>query len=209
MGKLDVVHDPRPQPDIDLVVAAYARGLFPMDDPAARDEPLPFWTADPRTVFELDDASLDRLRRKVRRSLARDRGWEATVDSAFAEVLRGCAAPRTGQGVWLTPRLARLYERMHEAGHAHSWELWEGDELLFGMIGVRIGRAAMLESMFHRRAHAGNVGLLRALERLAADGVELCDIQLPTPHTLRLGAVEIGADEYAERLRRAISRNSA
>lgn len=192
------------QPDLGLVVAAYAQGLFPMDDPAAQHEPLPFYAADPRCVFELDAAALARLRRKVRRSLARDPGWTPAVDRAFGETLAGCAAPRPGEGVWLTPRLCELYERLHAAGVAHSWELWDGDELLFGSIGVRLGRAVMLESMFHRRPHAGNVGLVRTLEGLVTAGVELCDIQIPTAHTLRLGAVEIPAGEYRRRLRRAL-----
>lgn len=196
--------EPVPEPEVALAVAAYARGLFPMDDPEAQHEPLPFYACDPRTVFELDAGALERMRQKLRRSLRRDPGWEPAVDRAFAAVLAGCAAPREGHGVWLTPRLCRLYERMHAAGHAHSWELWDRDELLFGAIGVRLRRAVMLESMFHRRPHAGNVGLVRTLEILAADGVELCDIQLPTPHTLRLGAVELGADAYDRRLRRAL-----
>lgn len=192
--------------DLDLVVTAYARGLFPMDGPDALGGPLPFYRADPRAVFELDPESLDFTRRAVRRSLRRDPGWTFAVDRAFPAVLEGCAAPRPGQGVWLTGRLARLYAYLHAAGHAHSWELWEDGELLFGAIGVRLRAAVMLESMFHRRSHAGNVGLVRTLEHLAADGVELCDIQLPTPHTRRLGATEIPADEYADRLRRALRR---
>lgn len=190
--------------DLDLVLSAYASGLFPMDDPESAHGPLPFYRADPRAVFELDPVSLERTRRAARRSLARDPGWTPAVDRAFAEVLARCAAPRPGQGIWLTDRLAHLYEQMHAAGHAHSWELWEGDELLFGAIGMRLRAAVMLESMFHRRSHAGNVGLVRALERFAADGVELCDIQLPTPHTRRLGAIEISASAYEERLRRAL-----
>jgi leucyl/phenylalanyl-tRNA---protein transferase len=193
-----------PEPDLATALAAYAQGLFPMDDLGAQHEPLPFYTADPRTILEVDDAALARVRRKLRRSLARDPGWQPAVDRAFPAVLAGCSASRPGDGVWLTPRLGRLYERMHAAGYAHSWELWDGDELLFGAIGVRLGAAVMLESMFHRRPHAGNVGLVRTLERLAADGVELCDVQLPTPHTLRLGAVEIPASSYARRLRRAV-----
>jgi leucyl/phenylalanyl-tRNA--protein transferase len=176
-----------------------------MDDPTDQDGPLPFYVADPRTVLDIDPQGLARLRRKVRRSLARDPGWAPAVDRAFGAVLAGCAAPRPGQGVWLTPRLAVLYEGMHAAGFAHSWELWEGDELVAGVLGIGLGRAAMLESMFHRRPHAGNVGLLRTVERLAADGYELCDLQLPTPHTTRLGARAITAAEYEHLLERALT----
>ena len=182
----------------------YAEGLFPMDDLAAQDEPLPFYTADPRCVFDITPAGLERLRRKLRRSLARDPGWTPDTDRDFDAVLAGCMRPRPGDGVWLTERMAELYRGMHAAGFAHSFELWDGDRLLMGALGVVLGRAAMLESMFHDEPHAGNVGLVRTLERLAAGGIELCDIQLPTPHTLRLGAQSIPESEYRRRLGRAL-----
>ena len=191
--------------DVGLALSAYSQGLFPMDDPEAPDEPLPFYTADPRAVLDLSPAGLQRLRRKLRRSLARDPGWTPAVDRDFEAVLAGCMRPRPRDGVWLTPRLADLYRGMHRAGHAHSFELWEGDRLAAGALGVVLGRAAMLESMFHAIPHAGNVGLVRTLEGLAGRGVELCDIQLPTDHTMRLGAELIPAGEYRRRLERALS----
>ena len=190
--------------DVGLALLGYAAGAFPMDDPDAQDEPLAFYTADPRCVIDISPAGLERLRRKLRRSLARDPGWTPDVDRGFEAVLAGCMRPRPADGVWLTPRLADLYRGMHRAGFAHSFELWEGDRLVMGALGVTLGRAAMLESMFHDAPHAGNVGLVRTLEGLAARGAELCDIQLPTPHTLRLGAECIPAREYARRLRRAV-----
>ena len=184
----------------------YAQGVFPMDDPAAQDEPLAFYTADPRCVFDISPDGLDRLRRKLRRSLAKDPGWTAGLDRGFEAALAGCMRPRPDDGVWLTPRLAELYRGMHRAGFAHSFELWDGERLVMGALGVTLGRAAMLESMFHEVPHAGNVGLVRTLEGLAARGFELCDIQLPTPHTLRLGAECIPAREYERRLDRALGR---
>jgi leucyl/phenylalanyl-tRNA--protein transferase len=189
-----------------MALQGYAQGLFPMDDPAAQDGPLPFYRADPRALLEVDPASLARLRRRLRRSLASDPGWRPAADESFAEVVHACAQPRgEDDGVWLTPRMQRLYARMHAAGAAHSFELWDGDELIAGIVGVVLGRAAMLESMFHRVSHAGNVNLVRTLERLAATGIELCDIQLPTAHTLRLGAVEVPALEYERRLAAALT----
>jgi leucyl/phenylalanyl-tRNA--protein transferase len=189
--------------DVHLAVAGYAQGLFPMDDLDSQDGPLPFYVADPRAVFELDD--VDGVRRRVRRSLARDPGWELVVDRDFAAVLAACMAPRPDSpGVWITERLGRLYRDLHEAGVAHSFELREGDELLAGVLGVVLARAAMLESMFHRVPHAGNVALVRTLELLAERGTTLCDIQLITDHTRRLGAVEIPREQYEERLREAL-----
>jgi leucyl/phenylalanyl-tRNA--protein transferase len=98
-----------------------------------------------------------------------------------------------------------LYRTLHAAGHAHTFEIWVGGELAAGLISVTIGRAAMLESMFHRVPHAGNALLALTLEALAGGGCVLCDIQTATPHTLRLGAVQISRAEYEARLRTALS----
>lgn len=191
-------------PDLDLTLTAYAQGLFPMDDPDAQDAPLPFYRADPRAVFELAD--LPAIRRRVRRSLTAVRG-DPAVDRAFDEVVRRCArrSDPTHSGVWLTPRMAGLYAQLRQAGFAHSFELWTQDTLAAGILGVVIGRAAMLESMFHAVPHAGNANLVATLERLHAAGVELCDIQLISDHTRRLGAREIPAEEFERRLSAALA----
>jgi leucyl/phenylalanyl-tRNA--protein transferase len=192
--------------DAPFAVQGYAAGLFPMDGPEYAGGPLPWWVADPRTIFELDPASLAALRRRVRRSLRVGEGWELRRDTRFAEVVAACAAPRSAaDGVWLTPRMQAMYSALFDAGVAHSYELWAGSRLAAGLLAVRLGRAAMLESMFHRVGHAGNVVVVRTLERLVGEGVELCDLQTATEHTLRLGAVQIRRAEYEDRLRAALS----
>ena len=193
-------------PSVEQAIALYAAGYFPMDDPADAHAPLPFYTAERRAVFDLDDASRARLRRRLRRSLRADAGWRLTSDERFEEVVAACARPRApGDGVWITPRLQALYRRLHEVGFAHSFELHVGGTLGAGVVGVLLGRAAMLESMFHTLPHAGNVLLSRTLDELAARGFSLCDIQLPTEHTMRLGARLIPREEYEQRLRAALS----
>jgi leucyl/phenylalanyl-tRNA---protein transferase len=191
------------------ILTLYARGLFPMDEPGA--EELPWWSADPRTIFELDADSLAATRRKVRRSLAAaDPRWSLGTDLAFDDVVEACGRPREpGDGVWLTPRMHALYRALAGVGHCHTFELWEEragapPELVAGLVAVVVGRAAMLESMFHAVPHAGNVLLVRTLEELARGGCELCDVQLSTPHTLRIGAREIPRAEYEARLRDAL-----
>jgi leucyl/phenylalanyl-tRNA---protein transferase len=189
-------------------IALYAAGFFPMDDPAEAGGPLPFFAAEQRAVLELDAASRQALRRRVRRGLRAGEagGWELTRDRRFDTVVASCARSRDpGDGVWITPRLADLYRRLHALGVAHSFELHAGDRLAAGIVAVELGRAAMLESMFHAVPHAGNVLLARTLDELARRGFVLCDIQLPTEHTTRLGARLIERAAYEARLREAVS----
>jgi leucyl/phenylalanyl-tRNA--protein transferase len=178
------------------ILGRYARGLFPMEDG--------WYAADPRAVFPLDDATLERMRRKLARSLRRD--FEFRLDTAFAGVVAGCARPRSpSDGVWLKPWIAEQYAQLHGAGFAHTFEVWADGRLAAGMIGVTLQRAAFLESMFHTVPHAGNALVARTLEHLAACGFELVDIQTPTDHTLRLGAVQLPRAEFERRLRQALA----
>jgi leucyl/phenylalanyl-tRNA---protein transferase len=197
-----------PGPSVEQAVALYAAGYFPMDDPAEEHNPLPFYAAERRALLELDEASRAAVRRRVRRSLRAggQEDWRLVRNERFDEVVHACARPReAGDGIWITPRLEGLYRRLHEAGLAHSFEIHAGDELAAGLIGVLLGRAAMLESMFHRIDHAGNVLVARTLDELAAHGFALCDIQLPTEHTTRMGALLVPREDYERRLRAALS----
>ena len=197
--------------DTATILGLYAQGLFPMDDPGADGDPppreLPWWIADPRTVFELHPEARAALRRRVRRSLNARDDWQLRISTAFDEVIARCAEPRTpGDGVWLTPRMHRLYRLLHASGHAHTFEIHTPEHgLAAGLIAVTLGRAAMLESMWHRVPHAGNVLVSRTLDALAEGGAILCDIQTATPHTLRLGAIQIPRPEYEARLQEALS----
>jgi leucyl/phenylalanyl-tRNA---protein transferase len=196
-------------PSVEQAVSLYAAGYFPMDDVTEAHNPLPFYAAERRALLELDEASRAALRRRVRRSLrtGTSHDWRLVRDARFDEVLEECARPREpGDGVWITERLQALYRRLHEAGLAHSFEIEAADgELAAGLVGVTLGRAAMLESMFHRVPDAGNVLLARTLDELAARGFVLCDIQLPTEHTTRMGARLVAREEYETRLRAALS----
>jgi leucyl/phenylalanyl-tRNA--protein transferase len=196
------------EPSVEEAVALYAAGFFPMDDDEDDAGPLPFYAAHERAILELDAPSRAALRRRVRRSLrhGEQRGWRLVRDARFAEVVAACARPREpDDGVWITPRLAGLYARLHARGFAHSFEVDDGGELAAGLVAILLGRAAMLESMFHRAPHAGNVLLAQTVDALALDGFALCDIQLTTEHTTRLGAREIPRRQYERRLRAALS----
>jgi leucyl/phenylalanyl-tRNA--protein transferase len=180
------------------IVGRYARGLFPMEDG--------WYAAEPRAVFGLEPGALAGVRAKLARSLRHADRFALRLDAAFDQVIEECARPRSPcDGVWLKPWIANQYALLHDAGLAHSFEIWEGDRLAAGMIAVTLRRAAFLESMFHSVPHAGNVLLFRTLEHLAAAGFELCDIQTPTDHTQRLGAVQLPRPEFERRLREALA----
>ena len=183
----------------DWLLDAYRHGVFPW--PSSDDEPVLWWSPDPRAVIELDGLQISRrLRRRLRSGC-----YTVTLNQDFADVLRGCATG-TGRegGTWLTPHMQAAYTHFHQWGHAHSVEAWLGDpsdgELVGGVYGVAIGGAFAAESMFHRRTDASKVALAHLVAHLQNRGYGLLDIQQWTEHTGRLGAVEISRDVYLDRL---------
>lgn len=181
------------------LLAAYARGLFPMD--VGRDGPIGWWSPDPRAVLPLDGM---RVTRSLRASARR---YRVTIDTAFDDVVAGCADQRRSHG-WITPEFSSAYSRMHGLGYAHSVEAWMGDELVGGLYGVEIGGLFAGESMFHRARDASKVALLALVDALGAqDGAaegRLLDVQWQTPHLESLGVVTITRDDYLRRLMRAL-----
>jgi leucyl/phenylalanyl-tRNA---protein transferase len=184
------------------LVAAYRLGLFPMR--VARG-PIAWWSPDPRGVIPIDGLVVHRsLRRAARR-------FDVTVDSAFEEVVRGCADPERPHG-WIDDDFIAAYTRLHELGWAHSIEVRERAEgssrgrLVGGLYGVAIGGFFAGESMFHRVRDASKVALLATVARLGAGGGALFDVQWVTPHLASLGAVAIDRREYLVRLGEAIDR---
>ena len=133
-----------------------------------------------------------RISRTLRRTQRRET-FTITANTAFDHVVRGCAAPRTGQdGTWITRGMAAAYGRLHRSGHAHSIECWRGAELAGGLYGIVIGRVFFGESMFSRVADASKI----ALTHLCTLGFGLIDCQIPNPHLARLGAVEMPRQRF-------------
>lgn len=182
------------------LVAAYARGLFPMD--VGRDGPLGWWSPDPRGVLPLDGL---RVSRSLRASLRR---FRVTIDEAFDDVVAGCAEQPRPHG-WITDDFRAAYALMHARGLAHSVEVWRGDELVGGLYGVEIGGLFAGESMFHRARDASKVALVGLVDALGgASGARegrLLDVQWATAHLESLGIVAIPRADYLRRL--AIARD--
>jgi leucyl/phenylalanyl-tRNA--protein transferase len=179
---------------------AYVRGIFPWFN---EEEPPLWWSPDPRMVVF---ASERRVTRSLRRVIRSGR-FRVTMDTAFADVVEGCAAPRLDQdGTWITPQIFEAYSALAKLGYAHSVETWEEGELVGGLYGVAIGRMFFGESMFARRSDASKVAFVSMLAQLEAWGMPLVDCQVPTPHLASLGGREIPRPAFLEQVRLLVRR---
>ena len=187
---------------VDDLIDCYRRGVFPMAD--ARHD---------RRVFLVDPARrgvmpLDRfhLSHRLARTLRSDR-FEVRVDTAFAEVVAACAAPRAGRmETWINEPIQAMCEALFARGLAHSVEARLDGRLVGGLYGVALGAAFFGESMFSTERDASKVALAHLVARLRVGGFTLLDTQFLTDHLSTFGAEEISRADYAQRLASAISR---
>ncbi|WP_347259520.1 leucyl/phenylalanyl-tRNA--protein transferase [Rudaea sp.] len=173
------------------LLEAYRHGIFPW---YSRGEPILWWSPDPRMVFRTDQVHVStRLRRFLRHC-----DWTIRADTAFAEVMRACAAPRPTQPTtWITREMFDAYCNLHRLGHAHSFEVYAGDALAGGIYGVAVGRMFYGESMFSARPNGSKVALLALCRALHAWQFPLLDAQVHSAHLVSLGAVEVPRAQFA------------
>lgn len=176
---------------------AYEKGIFPWY--SAGVPPL-WWSPNPRALMSRERLHVSRSLRRVLRSGR----FRVTFDRAFAEVIQGCASNREG-GTWILPEMMQAYVQLHELGHAHSFEVWEGDELAGGLYGVRRGALFAAESMFHVATNASKVALAVSLDTLFRAGTRVFDVQFLTEHLTSLGAYEVTRADYLTRVAQAVS----
>jgi leucyl/phenylalanyl-tRNA--protein transferase len=185
----------------DILVRAYAAGVFPMAESA--DDPELFWV-DPRRrgILPLDAFHVPRrLSRVVRRQI-----FEIRCDSAFEDVIRGCAeASEKRPNTWINDEIVQLYEALFARGAAHTVECWRGDRLAGGLYGVSLGAVFFGESMFSRESDASKVALVHLVARLRLGGFRLLDTQFLTPHLARFGGIEISRRHYHRLLAEGLS----
>ena len=179
-----------------LLLSAYAAGIFPMADSREADE---LYWVEPRerAIIPLDRFHLSR---SLDRTIRSDR-FTVSCDKAFAEVVERCAArPET----WINRDIEAAVNALHDAGHAHSIEVWRTDDLVGGLYGVALGRAFFGESMFSLARDASKVALAWLVARLKAGHFSLLDCQIMTPHLASLGAISVPGSDYAALLSGAI-----
>ena len=187
--------------DPDLLLRAYAGGVFPMADDRGADSV--FWV-EPKTrgVLPLDGFHLSRSLAKVLRS----QRFETTVDMAFGDVVAFCAQETHDRlNTWINGQIETAVMRLHKEGHAHSIEVWQEGTLVGGLYGIRIGAAFFGESMFCRATDASKVALAHLVARMRWGGFTLLDCQFITPHLASLGAIEISRSAYMASLSAALS----
>ncbi len=178
----------------DTLISAYSQGIFPWFD---EDQPILWWSPDPRMIIELSEFSISRSLRKF----INKRRLRVTIDSAFDTVIRACAAPRDELGgTWITEDMIEAYCRLNALGFAHSVEVWDDQTLVGGLYGVALGPNFFGESMFSKVSNASKVALATLATQLIRWGFSLIDCQVSNPHLRSLGAMEISRERFLARI---------
>lgn len=171
---------------------AYRHGIFPWYH---SDQPILWWSPDPRAVFFPAEFHVSRsLARRLRRGR-----FEVRLDTAFAEVMTACAAPRPRQpegGTWLTAAMQDAYGELHRLGYAHSLEIWMDGALAGGIYGIALGAVFFGESMFSRVTDGSKIALACLTRHLQRQDFALLDCQVSSDHLLRLGCSLIPRTDF-------------
>jgi leucyl/phenylalanyl-tRNA---protein transferase len=189
----------------ELLLKAYASGIFPMAESAT--DPEVFWVRpETRGVIPLDAFHVPRSLRKV----MRQQRFEIAFDRDFEGVIDGCAERREGRrSTWINAPIRRAYTQLFERGHCHTVEARHGGALVGGLYGVTLGRAFFGESMFSRERDASKVCLAYLVEHLHERGFTLLDTQFTTAHLKRFGAVDVPRRKYEKMLAEALAGKAA
>ncbi len=188
---------------LERILLAYSMGIFPW---YSEGQPLLWWSPDPRAILMPDEVHISKSLRRVLRS----HKFTVKFDTHFREVIRNCSQTgRPGQdGTWITEAMIDAYCGLHEAGFAHSVEIYLDDELVGGLYGISLGKAFFGESMFSHRSDASKVALVSLAKLVGNLGFDFVDCQLPTHHLSSMGAVDISREDYLLKLRFSLSNNS-
>ena len=187
----------------DLLLRAYAVGIFPMAE-GADTTGLRWYDPPIRALIPLDERFHvpGRLKRTLRRC-----PYRVTLNTAFTDVMYGCAAPAPHrETTWINHEIVKLYTALHNRGHAHSIEVWKDDQLIGGLYGVSLGRAFFGESMFSHLVDASKIGLVHLVALLRYCSYNLLDTQFQTPHLARFGTFEITRANYQHLLSEALEK---
>ncbi|HEX5599624.1 MAG TPA: leucyl/phenylalanyl-tRNA--protein transferase [Hyphomicrobiaceae bacterium] len=186
-----------------VLLKAYTCGIFPMAESA--DDPQLYWIEpQARGVLPLDNV---RVPKRLRRTI-RQKPYQVRIDTDFAGVIAGCAAPKPGRRTtWINDRIRKLYRELHRLGYCHTVEVWDGERLVGGLYGVALGGAFFGESMFSEVRDASKIALIYLCARLIYGGFVLLDTQFVTDHLRQFGTIEVDRAEFHRQLEAALKIN--
>ncbi|MEI6733488.1 MAG: leucyl/phenylalanyl-tRNA--protein transferase [Comamonadaceae bacterium] len=185
--------------DVETLRRAYSLGVFPW---FSKDQPVLWWSPDPRMVLPVEAFHLHRSFEKSLRKFGSTNGCEVRIDSAFDQVIRACATrARAGQsGTWILPDMVAAYGALHRAGYAHSVETWIHGQLVGGLYCVALGKAVFGESMFSCANDASKIALAALICFCRRHGIPQIDCQQKTSHLASLGAREVSRSAFIEQM---------
>lgn len=181
---------------VERLLLAYNWGIFPW---FTLGDPILWWHPNPRFVLFPQKLRVS----KSMRPYFNQQKYTVTYNQAFSDIIRACSStPRMGQeSTWITPDMIKAYENLHEAGFAHSVEVWQGKELVGGLYGIGIGKVFFGESMFTKASNASKFGFISLVRDLQKKGFELIDCQQETQHLASLGAEAISRADFLAHLK--------
>lgn len=179
---------------VERLLQAYQHGIFPWYE---SDQPILWWSPDPRMVLLPEDLKISKSMGK----LLRQNRYTTTMDQDFAGVIQGCSeARREATGTWITDEMKSAYCALHEAGFAHSVEVYSQEKLLGGLYGVALGQVFFGESMFSRETNTSKLALVALVKQLQQWKYKLIDCQVSSDHLLSLGAIEMSRADFSQKL---------
>ena len=185
------------------LLLAYQQGIFPWYD---GDVPL-WWCPDPRFVLYPNKLRIS----KSMKQLLNQQKFHFTINTAFEQVIKQCMmVEREGQdGTWINEDVIKAYTTLHYQGMAQSAEVWQGEQLVGGLYGVKINNLFFGESMFSLLSNASKYAFISYVQQLIKEGVILIDCQVYTQHLESLGAEMISREEFIKILKENIKDESA
>lgn len=181
---------------VQRLLLGYQNGIFPWFN---EDDPILWWSPDPRCVVYPDKLKVS----KSMQQLLKRHAFDFRVDTAFRKVIENCAYTKRKDdaGTWITEDIIDAYEDLHKAGYAHSAEVWQNGELVGGLYGVLLGKVFFGESMFSKVSNASKYAFISWTHQLQAQGIQLIDCQMHTPHLESLGAEMISREVFISQVK--------
>ncbi len=182
--------------DVESILDGYRQGYFLMAEDDESD--LAWYTSQERTLIPLDERF--HVPRSLRRAINQNQ-FEVAINQDFWGVVEGCANRKS---TWISQELREIYGALHQAGWAHSFEAWQGNQLAGGILGLSIGGMFIGESMFYTVPEGSKVAMVKLVAHLRSRGYLMFDAQLMNPHLARFGAYTLGGRAYQKRLIQAL-----